>query len=569
MFTSDVIEREGSKVPVHGVEAATLESILDYMYSGELGISNQNVQNLFSASNFFEMLDLVEKCTDHMINAINTTNCLEVYFFGEFSSCNRLQEAAFSFILKKFVEISRTDEFKTKVSVELLEKFLESDGIYVGKEEEIFEYIVKWVEHDIDERKSAFCRLFKHLRITLIEDSYLEETIKPNHLVKSNPFCTSLLASAKIYKIQSSIGGVQNTGDDFTESFCLVNPKPRMGMYNRKLIVFSGGTESADDRSLTAFDPATRKNYCAVKPHPTYEYKYKLEHYSLVCVNDSVLYFLGGIFFDNYHFQSTGEALQDVYRYDQRDLKWSKIKQMICKRCALSACAYGEEIYVVGGKSSFPRGEALDSMEVYDSEYDYWSMLEPMPLSLYFHATCIFQDAMYVFGGKDALDECVDVVCRYSITEKFWSVVRTQMMKPRAEHLALTTNNKIFIIGGASKAGNVVEVEIYDPETNRWRYGPDFPEERKVLNAVVFDGNILVCGGVREMHRPNKPSRRIESKDLFEYDVMDKVWTKRVRMVQYCNLQACTVATLNTTFLEESDYVSVGDVLEEQQNKTK
>ena len=169
---------------------------------------------------------------------------------------------------------------------------------------------------------------------------------------------------------------------------------------------------------------------------------------------------------------------------------------------------------------------------------------------------------LFFFSGLEILLPVKFYLNSFDIKGNSWSIVRTQLMKPRAEHSALVTHNKIFIVGGASKAGSVMEVEIYDPETNRWKFGTDFPDERKVLNAVVYDGNILVCGGVREFHRANKPVRRVESKDMYEYDVMEKKWTKKVRMVQYANLQACAMVIMNTTFLQESDFVSTSEIEE-------
>ena len=69
------------------------------------------------------------------------------------------------------------------------------------------------------------------------------------------------------------------------------------------------------------------------------------------------------------------------------------------------------------------------------------------------------------------------------------------MLKPRSEHLSLPVNGKIYIVGGGSRHSNAVEVEIYDPATNRWTYGTDFVEERKILAGCVFDGQIYTTGG--------------------------------------------------------------------------
>lgn len=73
--------------------------------------------------------------------------------------------------------------------------------------------------------------------------------------------------------------------------------------------------------------------------------------------------------------------------------------------------------------------------------------------------------------------------------------MRTNMLKPRSEHLSLIVEDKIFILGGGSKHSNAVEVEIFDPATNRWSFGADFVEERKIFAGCVYEGQIYITGG--------------------------------------------------------------------------
>jgi hypothetical protein len=54
----------------------------------------------------------------------------------------------------------------------------------------------------------------------------------------------------------------------------------------------------------------------------------------------------------------------------------------------------------------------------------------------------------------------------------------------------------------------------------------------------------------------------VETKDFFRYNVDLHEWQKLVRFIQYANTQNCTVATLNVKFLQESDFISVGEGIE-------
>ncbi|XP_062569949.1 kelch-like protein 40a [Saccostrea cucullata] len=556
MFTSDVKESTDNVVPIHGISKDAMESLLDYMYSGRLNLTNENVQNVFSASNFLEMLEVVDMCIEHISGALTLSNCLDVFFFAVYNYCEKLKLKSGNFILKKFPELAETEEFLSKIEVTDLIWFLSSDDIYVDREEYIFEYILKWIEFDPESRRRHFPKLFKCLRLPLINDEYFEEKVASHSLVQENSFCRGLLTSFSLFKIQ------QAHLLEVDEDSPFANPVPRLGMYNRKLIIYSGGAYTAEERSFTAFDPVTKKNYYGIKPHPSFDFKFRIDYFSLVTTDNNNIYFIGGIFYENYHFSDTGQAVKDFLLYDEKESKWLAQKPMGVARCQFAACNYGDEVYVCGGKSFHPVGEPTDSVEVFDPEINFWTVMEPMPMALYQHSICCHNKALFVFGGKDVVDEHVDNVFRFDIPTNSWCVVRTNMLKPRSEHMSLPVSGKIYIVGGGSRHSNAVEVEIYDPATNRWTYGTDFVEERKILAGCVFDGQIYTTGGVRQFSRPQKPTRTVETKDFYRYDVHTNQWQKLVRFIQYANTQCCTVATLNIKFLHESDFISVGEGIE-------
>lgn len=76
-----------------------------------------------------------------------------------------------------------------KVEVGDLIWFLLFDDIYVDCEEYIFEYILKWINFDLETRIRFFFKLFKCLRLLLINDEYFEEKVVSYELVRGNSFC--------------------------------------------------------------------------------------------------------------------------------------------------------------------------------------------------------------------------------------------------------------------------------------------------------------------------------------------------------------------------------------------
>ena len=561
MFTNEVRERHESVVTLHGVSKDVLELIIGYMYVGKIDLTNENVQDIFMAAGMFEMIHLIGQCADHMIQEICISNCVDLFIFGNHFACETLAEKARDYILEHFADVIRDNDKILDLVYKEFESLIYSDDISVENEETIFEVMIKWVRKSSDRLKYIY-RLFKAVRLPLISNEFVENTIKTNEFIYQENLCRRHLS---VY--DSYIAGltISETDAELLDNYrdnrssgeeTILNATPRLGMFNRSMIIFSGGGNSQDERSLTAFDPVTMKNYLAVKPHPTFEFKHKVDHFNLIVTPDNRIFFLGGIFYDDQHIENNGPALDDVYEYKIKETKWEKRAPMNIKRCLFSSCCHSNCIYVTGGKKVFRRGSPTDSMECYNLEYDYWGSLPPVPINIYKHATCATSDAIFIFGGQDEDDDYLDTVFRYDISYGSWSLVTTQMLKPRAQFSAFCYKNKIYLVGGVTLHENILNLAIYEPNKNKWTFGDDFPEERKISSATFTDGSIYVCGGVKQLGISGRRCRQVESRDLYKYDIDKNQWTKVVKLVQYGNTDACAIATLNTKFLEKSDYIS-------------
>ena len=561
MFTNEVKERNERVVTLHGIDSDTLKIITGYMYRGVIELTNENVQDIFMAAGMLEMIHLLGRCADHMIQEICTSNCVDLLIFGNHFVCPKLVEKARSYVLEHFAEIVKENDRIYDLEFQEFESLMYSDDISVGKEEMVFETVTKWVQKSI-ERSKHLEKLFKAIRLPLLSPEFVETVVKTNTMISQDPVCMHYISLYEKYKSETLVSSDDSEAVDIGSSVHVdgqeidLNATPRLGMFNRSMLIYTSGANGRDERSLTAFDPRTMKNYIGVKPHPTFDFKFKIDFYNLIATPDNRLYFLGGIFYDDHHFEDNGSALNEVYEYKIKDIRWEKRAPMNVRRCHFSSCCHGNNIFVTGGKETYPRGEPTDSVECYNQEYDYWSSLSPVPIKIYKHASAATSDAIFVFGGQDEDDDYLDTVLRYDISHDSWTLVTTQMLKPRAQFSAFTYKNKIFLIGGVTLHENILRVAIYDPNKNRWNFGDDFPEERKVTSAAFSEGTIYVCGGVRHLGLSSRRCRQVESRDLYKYEIDKNQWTKVVKLVQYGNTDACAVAVLNTKYLQKSDFIS-------------
>lgn len=551
MFTSDVCESGQQEVKLKDVPGSILHLLVRYLYSGEVAINNDNVEGVLTAASMLQLDSLLHTCENHMDGALTLDNCVEVMMFADFHSLSKLKASSRMYVLDHFTDLLESDSLMTLPEIMFLD-LVTADELNVDKEETVYEAIILWVQYDIEERHKAFTKLFQSVRLTLIDRDYISSNIESNPLVIRDAFCRGLILIANVYRI-----GVEAHADATNE--LEINCKPRHGMFNKSLLIFSGGAGSESDRSFTAFDPETKKNYYSIKHHPTFDFEFKIDHFRLAVTQENGIYFLGGIFFDHYHFDEHGSAMATVMQYVQREGSWKRCADMNSARCAMAVCCYDNKIFVFGGYATYPGFPPLDSCEVYDPENNEWSILEPMPVGIAHHAASVYKESIFIFGGLDDEEAYLNTVLSFQVLHNTWTLIRTEMFTARAECLAFTFNRKIYILGGCNQTSNLLSVEVYEPDTNKWQHGEDFPDDRKFTSMVLVDHYIYVCGGMRQFTQragSSRRSRTVETKDLYRYDLISNTWSYCTRLVEYGSNAACASATVNIKLLQESQFVS-------------
>lgn len=556
MFTSGVRESEQSSVQLHAIKPDALSTILTYIYTGKVEVNVETAQDVLMAANLMNMTQVIDACADYMTFKMTPENCVDLHQFAVYHSYQSLSTRSKEYLMTHFIELQEMDKI-CSLDFESFFECVSSDELNVEDEETVFEVVIDWIRYDFENRKRHMAKLLQEIRLPLIPDDYFRENVESCALIVNDPFSRSILTTFKIYKLQAS---AIDSSASFLESVQLAeefqfNNRMRLGMHKKQLIVFSGGADKRENRSLTAYDPITKKNYSGIKHHPTFDFKFKIDHYELITLDNSI-YFLGGIFYEDYHFDVGGTALEDVLMFDWKSTSWVNRPPMPTARCCFSVCSYENTIFAIGGKAFYPTGLPLEKIEKYDTEEGSWESVADVPIKICKHSSAVHEDAIFVFGGIDEDEEHLDTVFRYEIPTDTWTLVRTEMRRPRAECISLPYNSKIYVLGGASKHENNVTLDIYDPEINKWKYEEDFPEERKILAAARIGNGIYVCGGLKHSSSRLRRSRTVEIHDLYFYDLRAKEWRKEVKLVQYANMQCCTTAVLNTLFLQESDYVS-------------
>jgi N-acetylneuraminic acid mutarotase len=167
-------------------------------------------------------------------------------------------------------------------------------------------------------------------------------------------------------------------------------------------------------------------------------------------------------------------------------------------------------IYVLGGADENLNAGPNNAAEAYDPRTRTWHELPAFPEPGLYRAaaTTGLDGRIYLLGGVVTTGVVNTTVQAYDPSTNQWTVV-APMHTPRAALGAVTApDGRIYAIGGNATSvpdyqnapmAVLRSVEIYDPKTDTWSWGPSLDVARWGLSAVLGPANtIYAIGGSTE-----------------------------------------------------------------------
>ena len=105
MFTGGLKETDSSRIVIEGLDPQALTSLVQYSYTGNLVINQNNVINVFTASKMLLYNEISEACSQFLKNQLHPENCLEFKEFAKIHNQSVLISCCDSYILEHFGEI--------------------------------------------------------------------------------------------------------------------------------------------------------------------------------------------------------------------------------------------------------------------------------------------------------------------------------------------------------------------------------------------------------------------------------------------------------------------------------
>lgn len=333
MFCNNFVERQQTKIDLKGITSTILSSIIDYVYTGLISISMDDVLPLMQAASMLQYGRLFEACSSFLQEQLSPDNCLSMIRLSDIMSCKSLRDKAKEMAMKSFCDVSISEDL-CELSLTELMGYLEDDSL-CAEEEQVFETLVAWIHHDPLSRRGAISDLFKKVRLRYIHPTYLFQFIANDPLIQSSTLCTELIESVRRLMFSVSTKCSEDIAADFKHPWVA----PRRYSYHDMLVVVGGRKNNEQtSREAIVFDERSQMwQWLAKLPVRLYKASYVALH--------SILYVIGGLTTN----PKNGEVSRTVYTLSLKTNHWRTAEPMLEPRFAHQSVSYLHFIFALGG----------------------------------------------------------------------------------------------------------------------------------------------------------------------------------------------------------------------------
>ncbi|XP_066297005.1 kelch-like protein 24 isoform X1 [Branchiostoma lanceolatum] len=504
MFCNELEETKKDKIEIMGITSEALQLLVDFAYSSKVTITTINAQPLFEAANLLQILPVRDACARFLADHLTPSNCLGVWVLSHTLACEELANRSRAFSLRHFPMICQHDEEFVQLPGDLLKMYISDDYLNAQEEEQVFEMVMKWVKHDLRQRKKFLKEVVEDIRFPHMDQIYLMRSVEADEVVMKVPGIRDILHEARMYHI--SRGEVSSP-----------RTRPRLAYGLHEAMVVLGGTRVVNgeyNNDVYCFVPAYSQ-WSKLTSLPK-DLKNTVEYAATTLNNDIVI--TGG------YWSPTAAWL-----YSTQFNTWNKLPPLSVGRFRHKMATLDGRVYVLGGKN--PRGSlqvlpSLDSVEIYDPPSNTWKPSVPLLKGVRACAIATCEGKMYVIGGKDTDQTATDAVQCYDPVQKRWSF-RTPMPMAESCFSATSVNALIYAVGGRFQA-----IQCYDPNTDRWQELAQSLAPWDYCSVTTCDNKLYVTGG-RVEDKVKKGKDTVQCYDPAN-DLIELVHPMPVKLFAHC-----------------------------------
>lgn len=478
MFTGDLCEKDQRSVELHAISPHVLTTLIDFVYSGEIEINQNNVQELMIAADMLELDDVVLGCSEYLIKELHAVNAIGIYRFAELHNWKKLKIAALHFIQSYFPQIINEDELY-ELSKDQIIKFLLSENLQVDSEFQVFQAAMRWITHDIVERRRFVFEILKFVRLSLLPLGLLEHAI----------------TECNDSSLRVALKSICN--DLVCKKGCLVtlNVFPRLGA--KKHIFVVGGSKKELNNLTRSFE----SSYVTIERYDTFKSEWcKAPNMTVSRIVPGVAALNGNIYVVGGEHGSNSLACGE--RYNLQDNRWTQIGSMIVPRCEFGLCTWNGYLYAVGGwVGGGERGDIGDSIERFNPQTNMWTLVGKLLQPRFSMGVVSYEGLIYMVGGCTEFQRFSQDLLSYNPLTGQWNALQL-MSVARSQMGVAVLDDYLYVVGGNNRSQTLTSVERYSFKKGTWSTIPPMSIGRSGPAVAAVDGLLYVIGGYKTLENP-------------------------------------------------------------------
>ena len=461
---------------------------MNYVYSGEMKITVDNVQTLVETSDLLMLDDLKAACDQFMSERVDKTDRVEMYKFSLIYRLKKLRQA--TKLTTDFVFSVSTAEFLELANKELVD-YISGDDVNVDSEDTVLEAVLNWVKHDPDKRKPSLSAILEQMRLQFSTARYLRKVVDS---------CEVLTPEAQSY-IRMALKFHTGTDTSLSKT-CHSSPAARTSyrMKQHLLLIDNSDTcvrywqDGSGSWKLLTYLPQTVVT----------GFRQYLGDTRAVCVLTDGLVLIG--------------TEGNCWKFHFQNKEWVKLPSLNNVRRGKRSVVVGSAVYVV---SSIDTPGCALHVERLDHNDRKWSSLPNVPDLLNVaghrsHKTNLVvacDRGFYVFDNSG----CSPCTQFYTVWGDW--LTRAAMPETCVDAAAVMLNGHIYVVGGESRS-----CQRYNPATNTWQQLSRPDKASYNAAAGVWHGRVLLG---KYQNAEKSPTGTMEySTAIMQYDPATDQWSE-------------------------------------------
>ncbi|XP_056890305.1 kelch-like protein 22 isoform X2 [Takifugu flavidus] len=538
MFAGGLRESEQKEISIHGVSFTAMKKLLDYIYTSEIELDLECVQEVLAAATVLQVSTscfspclpaasdprvspqlekVIDFCCDFLFSWLDESNVVEVHRLADVYGLQQLNAKVHSYLLRNIQTFSRSEGYRMLPQDEVF-RALSSNQLQVSSENQVYEAALHYhfspeeVESDQVYLQEPL-RMLDAVRFCLMDRHVLQRL---HDRLSPCPLKAAVSAALRYHQQEMLQPVLQSPGTQPRSTLHCI-----LGFGGR----FSSNSYMNSENLFQVFHPSWGEwRMLPASQSP------RMSNQGIAVLNNFA-YLIGG---DK---NTNGcQAESRCWRYDPRHNSWCSIQPLQQQRADHCVCVLGDHIYAVGGRDY--RSE-LDSVERYDPRTNTWEFVCPLKRQVYAHAGAALDGRIYIACGCRGLTYLKETYC-FDPAANTWTACAEGPVE-RAWHAMAALNGRIYVIGGSNDElryrRDVVTVACFHPDADSWSLVATLPGGHGEPGVAVLDHRIYVLGG-RSHDRGNC------MKYVHVYDADSDEWGSEVELKERVSGLAACVALM-------------------------